>query len=152
MGDVTAFALPQNQVDSVRSDRSPQRDAWLDSLPRLVDEFARRWSLEVGPPFQPGGRCAWVAPARDRAGRDLVLKLGWRHDEALHEAYGLRAWDGNGAVRVHGHATDGATSVLLLERCRPGTGLGEVLPEAEQDRIVAALLTRLWQAPADTGS
>ena len=27
------------------------------------------------PPFQPGGEVSWVAPARDPAGRDLVLKV-----------------------------------------------------------------------------
>jgi streptomycin 6-kinase len=149
MGDVTAFVLPDNLVDSVRSDRSAQREAWLAALPRLADEFAGRWSLTVGPPFQPGGRCAWVAPARDRTGRDLVLKLAWRHDEASHEADGLRAWNGDGTVHLHDQATNDTTSVLLLERCRPGTALGDLLPEAEQDPIVAGLLHRLWRAPAD---
>jgi streptomycin 6-kinase len=149
MGDMAAFVVPENLADSVRSDRSPQRDAWLAALPNLVDEFARRWSLEVGPPYQPGGRCAWVAPARDHAGRDLVLKLAWRHDEALHEAEGLRAWDGDGAVRLQEHAVHDATAVLLLERCHPGTTLGELLPEDQQDRVATGLLTRLWRAPAD---
>jgi streptomycin 6-kinase len=119
MGDVTAFVLPENLVDSVRSDRSAQRDAWLAALPRLVDEFAGRWSLTIGSPFQPGGRSAWVAPARDRGGHDLVLKVAWQHDEAIHEAAGLRTWDGDGTVLLHDHATADTTSVLLLERCRP---------------------------------
>ncbi|WP_309238362.1 aminoglycoside phosphotransferase family protein [Actinoplanes aureus] len=146
---MTGFVLPENLVDSVRADRSPQRDAWLATLPRLVDEFADRWSLAIGPPFQPGGQCAWVAPASDGAGRELVLKVAWRHDEALHEAEGLRAWDGDGTVRLYDHATDDTTSVLLLERCRPGTALGEVLPEVQQDPIVAGVLRRLWRAQGD---
>jgi streptomycin 6-kinase len=90
-----------------------------------------------------------VAPARDNAGRDLVLKLAWQHDEARHEADGLRAWDGDGAVRLYDRATGDATSILLLERCRPGNPLAEALPETAQDQIVAGLLNRLWQAPAD---
>lgn len=149
MGGVTAFVVPENLADSLRSDRSPRRDAWLAALPSLVDEFAARWSLRVGPPFQPGGQTAWVAPARDRTGRDLVLKLAWPHDEARHEADGLRVWSGDGAVRLHASATGDVTAALLLERCHPGTPLGEALPEADQDPIVAALLNRLWQAPAD---
>jgi streptomycin 6-kinase len=114
----------------------------------MVAEFADRWSLEVGLPYQPGGRCAWVAPARDRAGRDLALKVAWQHDEALDEADGLRAWAGNGTVILHNSATVASTSILLLERCHPGTPLGGALPEPEQDEIVAGLLRRLWQAPA----
>lgn len=51
-------------------------------------------------PYQPGGRCAWVAPAVDRGGREVVLKVAWRHDEAAHEAEGLLAWSGDGAVRL----------------------------------------------------
>ncbi|WP_328475447.1 aminoglycoside phosphotransferase family protein [Actinoplanes sp. NBC_00393] len=144
---MTGFALPRNLVDSVRADRSPDRDAWLARLPGLVQAFAEQWALQIGPPYQPGGRCAWAAPARDRAGREVVLKVAWQHDEALHETQGLYAWDGAGMVGLHRHATAEQSSILLLERCRPGTALGQVLPEPEQDLVVAGLLTRLWQAP-----
>jgi hypothetical protein len=37
------------------------------------------------------------------------------------------------SVRLH----DYATTILLLERCRPGDLLGEALPESDQDQIVA---------------
>jgi streptomycin 6-kinase len=145
MGRV-AITLPDNLVDSVRCDPSPRRVAWLDAVPGLVATYADRWSLDLEPPYQPGGRCAWVAPAHDRAGRDVVLKVAWPHDEATHEADGLRAWAGTGAVRLYDHAADESTTVLLLERCHPGTCLGDALPEPEQDHIVAGLLRRLWQA------
>src|SRR6185369_3840409 len=51
--------------------------------------------------FDPGGNASWVAPARDPAGRDLVLKAGWRHYEADHEPDGLADWNGRGAVIVN---------------------------------------------------
>jgi streptomycin 6-kinase len=142
-----AFVVPENLADSVRADASPSRDAWLAALPHVVASYARRWSLDLGRPYQPGGRCAWVAPVRDAAGRDLVLKVAWSHDEAFHEADGLRAWAGAGAVRLHDSATDDTSTVLLLERCRPGTTLGDAVPEGEQDPVVAGRLRRLWQAP-----
>ena len=141
--------MPVNLLDSVRADQSPERDAWLAALPAVVGEFAARWSLRLGPPFQPGGRAAWVAPARDAASRDLVLKVGWQHDEALHEADGLRAWAGDGAVLLHDTGVAEASTVLLLERCKPGNTLGQALPESEQDPIVAGLLHRLWQASTE---
>jgi streptomycin 6-kinase len=141
------FVLPENLVDSVRSDRSARRDAWLQALPRLVADYADRWCLDLEPPYQPGGRSAWVAPARDRDGHDVVLKVAWHHDEALHEVDGLRAFAGNGTVRLHRHASDESTTVLLLERCLPGTPLGDARAEPEQDDVVADLLRRLWQAP-----
>ena len=46
-----------------------------------------------------GRAMPWVGPARDGIGDELVLKVGWRHREAEHEADALRFWDGDGAVR-----------------------------------------------------
>jgi streptomycin 6-kinase len=88
-----------------------------------------------------------VAPAWDAAGRELVLKVGWRHSEADHEADGLRAWAGRAAVLVFDALAWDSTSALLLERCDPGTTLAEAASEPEQDVVVAGLLRRLWNAP-----
>lgn len=119
---------------------------WVASLPQIVDELADRWSLQVGLPFQPGGSASWVAPARTAAGARVVLKVGWRHDEALHEADGLRTWDGAGAVRLLDACTFDRTSALVLEACVPGTPLCD-RAEFEQDVVVADLLSRLWITP-----
>jgi streptomycin 6-kinase len=124
---------------------------WIGALPGLVAELAAEWNLVVGPPFVPGGQASWVAPARGSSGRELVLKVGWRHFEAEHEADGLRTWNGNGAVHLLETAGRGNTSALLLERCRPGTSLAE-RPPAEQDEVLAGLLGRLWIDPPVAGS
>jgi streptomycin 6-kinase len=118
----------------------------VESLPNTVRTLAKRWSLTLGAPFQPGGQTAWVAPARDASSTELVLKAGWRHPEALHEAGGLRAWAGRGAVRLIAAEEVDDTVGLLLEACRPGTPLAH-RPEEEQDLVVAALLPRLWIVP-----
>lgn len=141
--------LPSNLVAAARQEG---RDGWLDLLPGLVAEAARRWSLTLGPPFEPGGVTAWVAPAHGPGGADLVLKLVWPHEDAAHEAAGLRAWDGRGAVRLHAATRLDGAEALLLERCRPGVPLS-TLPEPGQDVVVAGVLRRLWAAPvaADAG-
>ncbi len=114
-------------------------------------KWSRTWrnagSCGSGSPYEPGGRCSWVAPARTVAGQDLVLKVGWRHPEAAHEADALQVWGGGGAVRLHAAETIGQSSALLLERCTPGTPLGRSTPEPEQDAVVADLLSRLWIHP-----
>jgi streptomycin 6-kinase len=138
-----AFPLPPRLVWAVTREG---HGWWLATLPATVEALRDRWSLSLGPPFDPGGQTAWVVPARDRAGTDLVLKVGWRHPEAEHEADGLRAWDGDGAVRLHAAEMSDHTSALLLERCRPGTPLS-ARPEAEQDVVIAGLLARLWRTP-----
>ena len=81
------------------------------------------------------------------AGDRLVLKVGWRHPEALHEADGLRVWAGHGAVRLVDSAVLVSTTALLLEACDPGTTLAGEAAE-EQDEVVAGQLRRPWIEPS----
>lgn len=141
-GSKSPLRLPGNLVDAAEQEG---RQAWLATLPATVRMLGRRWSLTVGPPFQPGGQTAWVAPALDATGRELVLKVGWRHPEAEDEANGLRVWAGHGAVQLYEAATFDETTALLLERCISGTALSD-RPEDEQDLVIARLLPRLWRA------
>ena len=141
------LGLPANLLDAARQEG---RSDWLQNLPAVVAVVERIWSVRVGEPFQPGGQTAWVAPASG-ADHDHVVKIAWRHPEAAHEADGLRIWDGNGAVRLHAvEEIDGSTVAFLLERCVPGTTL-EMLPEPDQDLIIAGLLRRLWRKPPADG-
>jgi streptomycin 6-kinase len=146
---MSELELPRNLVAAADEDDVPgsRRHAWMADLPATVQELAERWSLVVGRPFQPGGVASWVAPARDAAGARRVLKVGWRHEEALHEADGLLVWDGGGTVRLFDALLFGQTSALLLEVCEPGTHLSAALPDTEQDVVVAGLLRRLWIDP-----
>jgi streptomycin 6-kinase len=141
------FTVPENLARTARCDRGV-RD-WLAGLPATVTAFADRWSLRVGEPFQPGGQCSWTAPVISQAGAGLVLKVGFRFPggEERDEAAGLRLWDGHAAVRLHAaHETDAAYG-LLIERCLPGTPLGQALPEPQQDQVVSGLLRQLWARP-----
>jgi streptomycin 6-kinase len=133
--------VPGSDVDAAEQE-------WRARLPGVAGEFAARWSLRLEPPFPHLGAASWVAPARTAAGERVVLKLGWAHDEALHEADGLRTWDGRGAVRLLDAVASGPTTALLLEACEPGTQLSQALSEPEQDAVVAGLLRRLWIEPA----
>lgn len=143
------FELPTNLVEAVARyapPGGPQR-AWFAALPTTIAALADHWSLELGRPYQPGGDTAWVAPVRTAPGGRAVLKVGWRHDEALHQAEGLRTWAGEGAVRLLDERAAGETDALLLEVCEPGTTLSAALPADEQDVVLAGLLRRLWIVP-----
>jgi streptomycin 6-kinase len=125
--------------------KTPDRAAWLERLPEVVEGLRRRWELQLGPPFDSQEvSAAWVAPARRSDGSPAVFKVSMPHLEADHEAAGLRFWDGH--PTVHLLDSDDAFGALLLERCDPGTWL-RVLPEDEQDRVLADLLPRLWRVP-----
>jgi streptomycin 6-kinase len=120
----------------------PDRPAWLERVPELLERLAAEWSLTVGEPFEREVSAAWVAPVRLADGTTAVLKLGLPHFEADHEIDGLRFWDGDPTVRVL--AADRYANAMLLERCEPGTHL-RGLAEPEQDVVVAGLLRRLWR-------
>ena len=135
--------LPVNLVAAARAEG---RDGWLDTIPATVRRLERHWGLEVGPPFQPGGVSAWVAPARVDGRDDVVLKVEWRHSEAAHEADGLRFWNGDGAVVLHAVEEMDDAIAFLLERCSPGEPLSD-RTETDQDEVLAGLLPRLWIEP-----
>ncbi|HWG62215.1 MAG TPA: aminoglycoside phosphotransferase family protein [Streptosporangiaceae bacterium] len=141
------FVVPRYLAETAARDAALRN--WIPDLPELVADLADCWSLQVGEAFQPGGQCSWVAPATDAAGADLVLKVAFRFSggEERDEAAGLRIWDGNGAVRLLAARESGSAYALLIERCRPGKPLGQVLAEPEQDEVVAGLLRRLWAQP-----
>ena len=141
------FRIPRSLAAAVKDEG---REDWLETLPGILADIERGWSLTVGHPFEPGGQTAWVAPVVTAAGDQGVLKLAWRHYEAEHEADGLRAWGGNGVVLLHDVAEYPQTTALLLERCLPGRALSSE-SEARQDVVIAAILRRLRMAPPAAG-
>jgi streptomycin 6-kinase len=122
------------------AEKSDEGRAWLARLPRLLEECAAQWELELGPPF-PYAYASLAAPVRLSRGPEAVLKICFPHRESEHEGDALRAWDGGGAVRLLAHDRD--RWALLIERCRPGTTLREV-DEGSALEVLAGLLPRLW--------
>jgi streptomycin 6-kinase len=116
---------------------------WLENLPARVAELEQAWSLTAGRPFDADTN-AWVAPVRLADGSEAMLKIGLPDIETLHEAAGLRVFDGRGAVRLLRATDDGYA--LLLERCVPGTNLWSV-GEQEGEAVGAEILRLLWREP-----
>ena len=141
------FPIPRTLAEYAAEPNNDHWRGWLARLPTFVAEFTERWSLALGAPYEPGGMCSWVAPARDTSENELVLKMGIRHYEAEHEIDGLRFWGGDGAVRLHNSYITDDTCVLLLERCTPGNSLKQSLPGEAQDEVIAGLLRRLHKEP-----
>jgi streptomycin 6-kinase len=116
--------------------------AWLSRLPALLAEYAARWSLEVGPPFESLSY-NYVAPAVRADGSDVVLKAGVPRPELLAEIEALRLFGGQGAARLL--AADGEAGVLLLERLKPGTPLSSLADDEQEMSIAARVMRRLWR-------
>lgn len=138
---MTQLVVPDRLVAACR--QSAEHLAWLERLPDVVRGLERRWSLTLGVPFGHA-EVSWVAPVEREDGCSAVLKIGMPHLEGEHEIQGLRFWDGDPTVRLL--EADDELGAMLLERCEPGVEL-RVLPEPEQDVVIAGLLRRLWRSP-----
>jgi streptomycin 6-kinase len=108
---------------------------WLEGLPELVEHCARRWELNVGPPFAPLSY-NYAAPAEGPRGERYVLKLGVPAQGLLSEIAALLGFDGCGAARLFD--SDAARGALLLERLEPGTPLTALCEEDDGAATAAA--------------
>ncbi|HXL43164.1 MAG TPA: aminoglycoside phosphotransferase family protein [Gaiellaceae bacterium] len=98
------------------------------------------WSLVLGDPFAYA-YASLAVPATLSDGGEAVLKICLPDRESEYEAEALAHWNGQGAVRLLAH--DSERWALLLERCRPGSHLRELAPDAALD-VIVGLLPRLW--------
>jgi streptomycin 6-kinase len=122
--------------------RSDDWAAWLDVLPRLIRDVLDQWSLTPSGRVRTGAAAVAVPVLTDR-GAPAVAKFGWPHPEAEHEHLALRAWAGQGAVRLL--QADPRRSVLLLEQADAERDLTSV-PVLEACVVVAELYPRLHRA------
>jgi streptomycin 6-kinase len=120
--------------------------AWLEDLPQLVEQTAKRWSLLLGAPFE-GLSYSYVAPGRRADGTQVVLKCTIPNRELTTEVQALRAYDGGGAVRLL--EDDAEQGLILLERIMPGTALCALPDDEEATAIAIEVMRSLWRpAPA----
>ncbi|MGW5849316.1 aminoglycoside phosphotransferase family protein [Streptomyces sp. NPDC055254] len=123
---------------------------FIAALPARAAEFLDRWELRrTGPEMH--GTTALVLPVERADGTPAVLKLTLPDEESAGEPVALRAWRGEGCVRLWRH--DAATGTLLLERLDESRHLS-ALAERDSRRAVAVigeLLARLTAVPAPAG-
>lgn len=119
--------------------------AWIDAAPDLADRLLDRWHLQRdGEPMR--GAVALVLPVVHLDGRLAMLKLQPVDDETVGEPVALRAWNGDGAVRLLEH--DAASGSLLLERLDADRALATVADDIAALQILSELLARLTGVPA----
>ncbi|WP_037887957.1 aminoglycoside phosphotransferase family protein, partial [Streptomyces viridochromogenes] len=122
--------------------------AFIAELPGLTAAFLDRWGLTAdGPPMH--GVSALVLPVLRRDGTPAVLKLQLLDEESEGEPVALRAWDGDGAVRLLDH--DEATGTMLLERLDSSRMLAHVPDVHESVLVIARLLAHLTSFAAPAG-
>jgi streptomycin 6-kinase len=136
--------LPRDLVESVTGFFGP---AWASGLPALTRHQIDRWGLRrTGEAMH--GALALVLPVARANGDPAVLKLQPQDAETEGEPVALRAWDGDGAVRLLEHDPD--TGAMLLESLDAGRRLdAEPLDVALE--VIGGLLARLSAHTAPEG-
>ncbi|MER7130334.1 aminoglycoside phosphotransferase family protein [Streptosporangium saharense] len=124
------------------------RRAWIAGLPRLAADFLDRWTLRPDGPAEHG-QASLVLPVIRADGEPAVLKFQQASEDNAGTAPGLRAWGGNGVVRLLDHDPD--TGTMLLERLDAARSLSSVADDDTAMRILAELLARLVAVPAPPG-
>ena len=120
--------------------------AWLERLPPIIADCARRWAIMLEAPFTQLS-INYAAPGMRADGTPVVLKVCIPGDEFFTEAGALRLFDGRGSVRLLEADLD--RGALLLEQLRPGTLLRTVTDDERATHIAASVMQRLWRpAPA----
>lgn len=127
------------------SANGPAARAWLAQLPRLATDLLDHWALRPDGPTAHG-MASLVVPVRRSDGTPAVLKLQQLREETAGAATGLRAWNGNGIVRLLDH--DETSGTQLLERLDATRTLSSLPDDHTAMRILAELMARLTAVPA----
>ncbi|MCP2257092.1 streptomycin 6-kinase [Streptoalloteichus tenebrarius] len=122
--------------------------AWVAELPRLGGHFLERWALRPDG-AAAHGMASLVLPVLRADGTPAVLKLQQLREETAHAATGLRAWSGDGIVRLLEYDEDSGTQ--LLERLDATRTLSSVADDHEAMTILADLMARLTAVRAPEG-
>ncbi|MFF2540347.1 aminoglycoside phosphotransferase family protein [Streptomyces cyaneofuscatus] len=142
------FDVPGALVASYGAPGDARGRAWLAALPRLAAEFLGRWELRRDGPVAHG-MAGLVLPVVRADGTRAVLKLQPPGEENAGVAAGLRAWDGDGVVRLI--EVDPVAGVQLLERLDAGRPLSAEPDDAVVMGVLAGLMARLSAVPAPPG-
>ncbi|WP_116246924.1 aminoglycoside phosphotransferase family protein [Nocardiopsis sp. FIRDI 009] len=137
-------AVPAALAESVTGLFGPE---WAAALPKLTARQCDRWGLRPDGPAMHGV-VALALPVRRADGTPAVLKMQPVDEETAGEPVALRAWAGDGAVRLLEH--DSGNGAMLLEALDSSRSLLDVgLPEAST--VIGRLLARLNAHPAPAG-
>jgi streptomycin 6-kinase len=122
---------------------------WLESLPEIIAEIEREWSIEIKKPF-PNLSYHFVAPCvLPESGGEAVVKIAFPGEANgfFREAKTLEFCGGDGAVKLL--KRDEKRFAMLLEKLSPGENLKIVCRGDDKKAVEIAIETmrRFWREP-----
>ncbi|MFF1784309.1 aminoglycoside phosphotransferase family protein [Streptomyces virginiae] len=148
MSSPQGIEVPDSLIESYARNGGEEERTWVAGLPALVAELLVRWELERDGGLG-SGEASLVVPVRRAEGSRAALKLQMPREETTAALIGLRAWDGDGIVRLLDH--DPESSAMLLERLDGSRSLASVEDDDAAMGILAGLMSRLHAVPPPEG-
>jgi streptomycin 6-kinase len=118
-------------------------DDWLEHVPDLIASVTSEWDVHVTAVANRIDAYGMSIPAR-RDSERVSVRIAYPDAFLADETAALRAWDGNGAVRVLEEDERGAQ---LRSSPTPGTAVSLERNEMKALRMVAETLRDLWIEP-----
>ncbi len=140
--------VPQPLVASYATSFGEEGRAWIAGLPSLTADMLERWQLRRDGAVR-SGQASLVLPVLRHDGTRAVLRLQPPRAETTAALIGLRAWNGEGMVRLLDH--DPASSSMLLERLDGARTLASIEDDDVAMGILAGLHARLVAVHAPPG-
>lgn len=141
------FSIPPAFAADIEGREGAEGSRWLAKLPDVVADLCEEWDLRPDGSVRYG-YVAVVLPVCRRDGETAALKVTYPGPDQAPEAATLRAWAGDGAVRLLD--SDSARWALLLERLNPDRDLCPV-PIEDAIAVIGGLLSRLHRVEPPTG-
>lgn len=140
-----SFSLP----DIVRAKAAvvDKSGMWADTLPELVADLERQWSVQVTEQLF-GGTSAFVARVGTATGGAAVMKVAVPDHTLSRQVQALERAAGHGYVQMLAHDPD--RSAVLLEALGPSLDQMGYLPE-RQLRTLCNMLKRAWMVRSTAG-
>ncbi|MGW4630110.1 aminoglycoside phosphotransferase family protein [Streptomyces rubiginosohelvolus] len=145
---MAADEIPQRLVASYATGFGEEGRAWISGVPALAAHLLERWQLLRDGAVR-SGQASLVLPVLRHDGTRAVLKLQLPREETTAALIGLRAWNGDGMVRLLDH--DPVSSGMLLERLDGARTLASIDDDDVAMGILAGLHARLVAVPAPQG-
>lgn len=138
--------LPSEFILNIEGAFGEAGKQFLANLPALISKASQRWGLTN---VQPSSTLSYNFVAfANRAGEQVVLKMGVPNREMKSEMAALRLFNGEGACRLIDD--DEEKCWMLLERLKPGVMLSTLEDDEEATHIAVDVMQKIWRpAPKD---
>ncbi|MDX2968577.1 aminoglycoside phosphotransferase family protein [Kribbella solani] len=134
-----SFAVPYVKMFGIEGEE------WIAGLPALVQGLLDRWELKRDGDAG-AGEASLVFPVVRTDGSRAALKLQQPREETTAALIGLRAWNGDGIVRMLDH--DPRSSAMLLQHLDNSRTLVSLEDDDVAITTLAGIMARLHSAPA----